>query len=267
MPVEPCRSKGRPGFRAGPNQRCYTYVAGNAASRNEAKRKAHVQLAAIGGKAFKALTDLLNDPQFWAQQRTLMMDAVMPIFREAFMVGAMLGAEQKPVAERVKQAPVGGAGDPLLVLPFDFEAVVASGDVVIAEFTNEWWAQFEQATQNGLRSAIQRAADSGLGVESVIKDIEPLFGEARATRIAVTETTRLMGQGAQETYRQAGFTKWEWRTVRDAVVDPICQALDKKQFPMSRKFEPAHPQCRCWSVPAGKPEAQPVPAVAGGFFG
>ena len=48
MPVERCTRNGKPGYRYGKSGRCYTYTAGNEASRKEAKRKAHLQGAAIG---------------------------------------------------------------------------------------------------------------------------------------------------------------------------------------------------------------------------
>jgi len=47
MPVQECTKDGKPGYKAGPEGFCYTYGAGNESDRNEAKRKAHLQLAAI----------------------------------------------------------------------------------------------------------------------------------------------------------------------------------------------------------------------------
>ena len=47
MPVQDCNEDGKPGYKAGPEGYCYTYTAGNETSRKEAKRKAHLQLAAI----------------------------------------------------------------------------------------------------------------------------------------------------------------------------------------------------------------------------
>jgi len=47
MPVEDCTKDGDPGYRAGPEGFCYTYPAGNEEARKEAKKKAHLQLAAI----------------------------------------------------------------------------------------------------------------------------------------------------------------------------------------------------------------------------
>lgn len=279
MPVESCRSKGKPGFRAGPSQKCFTYTAGSAPARGRARGRARAQFIAIGRKdiGFRALGQLpeVFDFRFWQELRAVMMARVLPLFREAYLVGAVLGSGQRAAPQRrpepalvafrslldahivaVKQVVEGvGLGE----MPFDFEAIVSASDGVIQSYADEWWSQFSRSTQDGLRNAIARADANGLGIQSVIKDIEPLFGEARAARIAVSETTTLVGQGAQESYRQAGFSKWEWRTVRDSRVDPTCDALDKKTFPMTRSFQRAHPNCRCFPVPSGKPSVNLAP--------
>lgn len=46
MPIGPCSSNGKPGFKWGDSGKCYTYTEGNEASRAEARRKAGVQGAA-----------------------------------------------------------------------------------------------------------------------------------------------------------------------------------------------------------------------------
>lgn len=47
MPVMACRKEGKPGYKYGESGFCYTYVAGNEASRKRAKRKAFIQGAAV----------------------------------------------------------------------------------------------------------------------------------------------------------------------------------------------------------------------------
>ncbi len=203
----------------------------------------------------KVLEDIFADVELWEAIRQEMVAVAWPIFREAFMVGAELGAE-----ERASLAPGDHSPDdvvPVLgfrALPFDRPRVSRVADNLVGTYTDTWWTQFSRSTQNSLRRSIQRSADQGTGVAGVITDITPLFGKKRAKLIAVSEVTNLMGMGAHETYREAGYREWEWRTVRDGRVDPTCQNFDKKVFPMSLKFERAHPGCRCWPVPAGMPE-------------
>lgn len=47
MPVQRCRTKGRPAYRWGNSGKCYTYTAGNEASRKRAKQRAYIQGSAI----------------------------------------------------------------------------------------------------------------------------------------------------------------------------------------------------------------------------
>ncbi len=47
MPIQSCNADGKPGYKAGPNAKCYTYTAGNKASRDAAYSKAAKQSAAI----------------------------------------------------------------------------------------------------------------------------------------------------------------------------------------------------------------------------
>jgi SPP1 gp7 family putative phage head morphogenesis protein len=216
------------------------------------------------------LEAVLTDEALWSEIRQVLVRRVRPLFREAFLIGAVLGAQQRPSRSRNKG--LADLADLIWIqhvkqvdppvnpqLPFDLDAVVAASGEVIDDYTDDWWRTLDTSTRESLRRSIRRAEQQGLGLDAVLTDIEPLFGPARAQRIAVSETTNLMGQGAQETYRRAGFGEWEWRTVRDARVDPICESRDRQRFPMSQKFERAHPNCRCWPVPAGEATATGVP--------
>lgn len=206
-------------------------------------------------------------------------------FREAYLIGAALGAQEKPRGLRVK-APEGVIQDLVLAglrtldgnypgvakyqpipeagltsLPFDFEAVATAAETYIADYSDEWWVSLEKSTRESLRTIIQRAEVEGLTLPQIIAEMEPLFGEARAARIAVSETTNLLGQGAQATYQRAGFGRWVWKHVSDARVDPVCLDLAQQSdparggtpFPMSRAFMRAHVGCRCWPTPYGEP--------------
>jgi len=49
MPVQKCKSEGKPGFKWGESGKCYTYSPGNESSRKAARKKAAEQ-----GRAIKA---------------------------------------------------------------------------------------------------------------------------------------------------------------------------------------------------------------------
>lgn len=164
---------------------------------------------------------------------------------------------------RGRKAPISllDSGLGLPWLPFDFDAVLDAAQAIIALYTDSWWQQFTMTTQERLRAIIARAQAESLTMPEIIDLVEPLFGPQRARAIAVTETTRLLGLGAQETYKQAGFGEWAWRTVMDTRVDLVCEELGKQndgngaRFPMTVPFVPAHVNCRCWPVPWGRPSA------------
>lgn len=269
MPVERCSSGGKPGWRYGPSGHCYTYRKGSQQSSNNAKRRAYIQGAAItanGGKALDA--SWIDDPAMWEDLRAAIVPVVEPLFHEAFILGSEMGAMQKPASERGQRALYDVIVDRLesglrqldpdtqTVLPYDFDAMLVAAQEVIADYTNEWWNQFSASTQRMLRNVIARAEASGLTTAQVAAELAPLFGEQRALTVAVSELTDLLGMGAQETYRRAGYSYWEWRTVRDSRVDPICERRDRERYPMSVRFRRAHVRCRCWPVPAGRVSVQ-----------
>lgn len=184
--------------------------------------------------ATKAINDILTDDQFWLQQRAEMLGVSVAVFRELYIQAAQAIAETRDVS-------------------FDFEAINTAAERFIAAYADTWWAELEATTREALRDAILTAEREGLGVDYVLKTIEPYFGPERAMRIAVTETTRLMGEGAQEQMRQAGVGLWDWDTVMDAEVCDLCQEMaDGGPYPMEQQFEPAHPNCRCGPAPRGE---------------
>lgn len=210
----------------------------------------------------KRMSDLFSESDFWREQKRVILAVAIPVFRELFMTGAELGAYQRPAGSNKAIGYRVGPGD-VTAMPFDFEGIAAGSQAVINEYADVWWARLEQTTREQLRQIIASAEANGFGVRWVADQLEPLFGRDRALLIAESETTNLLGQGAQETYRRAGFPGWVWRTVRDARVDKICDALRRESdpraggtpFPMARRFERAHPRCRCWPVPTGDPVA------------
>ena len=251
------------------------------------------------------LTDILEDAALWASFRAAVVRRARPVFRSAFQIGAALGAREYPVEQKERYAisalgalterlaPEGMLADlfgmkadipglgpgmvplpdesGLVALPFDYDEIASAADRVVAEYTDDWWRTVEAGTRERMRAILQRAASEGLTMPEIIREFEPLFGQARAARIAVAETTNLLGMGAQETYRRAGFDGWVWRTVRDTKVDPVCVQLGKdsdpkerppgRPFPMTRRFQRAHIGCRCWPVPAGQPTAARILAA------
>lgn len=181
------------------------------------------------------LDEIFLDVEFWADVRVTIMEVMNPILREAFIEGAELAAQAEP--RRAKD------------LPFDRDAVNTAADNIMLSYQNQFWDRINSTQQNALRAAIARAQAQGLGVEAVIDDLEDLFGPERARMWAITETTNMVGAGAIATYAAAGMSGWEWRTVGDTRVDPICEGRTGTQYPLSVPFQAAHVGCRCWPDP------------------
>ena len=91
MPVQTCTEDGKPGWKWGDAGHSYTYTAGNEASRNEAKRKAHLQGAAIG-KA-KADDDPLTDAEY-KRRRSASLKQTTTAVAEMEAALAMSGTER-----------------------------------------------------------------------------------------------------------------------------------------------------------------------------
>lgn len=182
--------------------------------------------------SIKALEDITTDEAFWLEQRAEMTGVSLLVFKELYMEAAQALAEAQ-------------------AYPFDFEAINTAADRFIATYTDAWWRGLEATTREGLRTAIATARTEGLGVEYVLKQVEPLFGAQRAERIAVSETTELIGAGAQESMRQAGVDGWDWSTVNDpaTVCDTCLDMADGSPYPMSQPFHRAHVSCRCAPSP------------------
>lgn len=130
------------------------------------------------------------------------------------------------------------------------QALIERAAIDARRAVNEWWEQLEATTKAHLANAIDEQLELGVDVGAVVEAIEPLFGDMRAQRIAVTETTRAMGQAALATYEELGVEEWEWRTAEDPLVDRDCEErAEDGPYPIYIDFEPAHPNCRCWPVP------------------
>lgn len=183
--------------------------------------------------------------RFWTTLKAPALKIVIPVFTEIYLGGVeaalRLGMAKKPKRRAARKAAV----------DLRAEAIAARAREYITGYANEWWDQLAAQTRTKLANKIVNAHDLGLPLEDIIADVGTLFGSNRAELISITETTRLFGAAAQDTYDQLGFTGWDWNTVNDDAVDEICSDLESgSPYPMSQDFEPAHPGCRCWPTPA-----------------
>ena len=100
--------------------------------------------------------------------------------------------------------------------------------------------------------------DQGYTIGEVIDYLSYEFGDVRASRIAVTETTRAFAEGQKmaadelkQEFPDTAIYK-TWFTNNDDIVCDDCGPLDGVEVPMDDEFEvgvdgpPYHVNCRCW---------------------
>lgn len=147
-------------------------------------------------------------------------------------------------------------------------ANVAARDWAL-RYTDNLLIQLGTTNERIAGQAVRRWFGNGEPLESLIQDLQPVFGRRRAELIAATETTRAAAEGTHHAYVQAGIIKQLiWRTARDERVCPTCGPLEgavvgiegsffdqlpqEQQALLSRRANarfmrpPAHPACRCW---------------------
>lgn len=222
---------------------------------------------ALATKDVAELEAALGQGDLWAELQADVDRKLRPLFKRALLIGAALGAQEKPATAKTRRRKalelvLGRKADPGdLALEAEADWLTNTADEYVANYVDSWWNGLKSTAQQQLRESIFRAIANGGGSPAVARDLEGIFGRRRAETIAVTEVTRLMGQGAQLQYQRAGFDFWEWRTANDARVDPVCQSMaGGGPYYIGQPFAPAHPRCRCWPVPTGAPKNRKVPA-------
>lgn len=136
------------------------------------------------------------------------------------------------------------------------------GRAAVQAMMATWASGIAQTTKDNILDSLTVARRDSLGSEYVLDRIKADFSQARAQRIAVTEVTRFFGAGAQHVYKAAELPGWEWQTVEDKWVCPICTAKDNEQFDVDVEFEPGHPNCRCFPRPITEFSKPQVVAVS-----
>jgi SPP1 gp7 family putative phage head morphogenesis protein len=102
-----------------------------------------------------------------------------------------------------------------------------------------------------------------LGIKGILDDAK------RALTIALTETSRAVGEATVERYQEMGLRRFEWITVEG---EGVCEACDEnaeagpisvgEAFPSGDYHEPAHPNCRCKMAPFIEGFSTPIREMA-----
>ncbi len=190
---------------------------------------------------YKAIQDLPEDDEFWWEIGSELILSASQYARQAVIEGALAAQSVGVIV--------------------DMDAIHEEALAVTRTWANEWWSKLEPVTRNGMRQALITWQEQGLGkrgLPDLIDAMKPFFGEARAERIAVTETTRLFAEGSKLAARQdENVGGMEWQTARDERVCEVCNSQtpgghpkDGDIYPIDQTPDcPRHVNCRCALIP------------------
>ena len=205
----------------------------------------------VSAENARTVVQRLNEPDVITPFR----DAITAALQEIALAGADFGREQveRHIFGTVKQAP----------LTIDWQlANTAAADWAL-QYSYELVSGLTDTTRERLQQEITRFIEEGGTMDDLQRRLTDVFGEQRASRIAVTEVTRAYQQG-QEASRRATIEmgiplKEEIRNAQDERVCNICGPLGGQvrevgapaEHPTLGPIEgpPFHVGCRDWTVP------------------
>lgn len=201
------------------------------------------QLDRVMGAVYVGMVML--SPSFWEHETPIMQAAMLPI-----LTVIVRKAVQFAVGDLEETVHVG----------VDQASMQARLSKWARTYTYELIKGIDGTTRTAVREAMRNWAIEGGTTTDLRKALEPTFGSVRAQMIAETETTRAFSAAHRESWEESRVVEArEWRTAMDERVCPICGALDGAQAVLGQPFilagvgeyddPPAHPRCRCWTVP------------------
>jgi len=191
--------------------------------------------------------DFMADQKFWNEFQLTMKETMAPNVRQIFLGVAEYNT---------------GIG-----LAVDMDMM----NLAVLEFSRTYMPEFitnvETSTKKFVADAITSWQETGLGkrgLPDLVDTLQLEFSEARAQRIAQTETTRIFDQGNLASHKSAGLEYEQWQTsndsrVRDYHGDWYKDQLQGHVFPIDEGIRPSDfINCRCARVPIAKDEAEKI---------
>lgn len=200
-------------------------------------------------------------PRFWEDEEGQLWDEVAPTMLRIILAGAQSGTNLLPPSTRV------------LV---DWDRFNMDAVNWLRRYRLEWIKGVHEHTRGQVVSAIDQWIRSGERLEVLEAQLSPLFGEQRASRIAVTEVTRIYAEGNKAAWKATGVVSGnKWQTANDELVCPICGplhgvvvALDEGFTPDGPGFGPTAPPAHVNCILPGNEVVAPGPisAAAKSFY-
>jgi SPP1 gp7 family putative phage head morphogenesis protein len=185
----------------------------------------------------------IYDQSFWDKENEeLWGDMAEPIM-DMYMNGLMGGVNVMP--------------DNIKVLA-DWDRVNRSALDFAKEYHYSLIKGITDTTKEQTQKAISDWVQSGTPLSTLEKTLQSTFGEARAARIAATETTRVFARANRDAFESTGLIEEVvWQTAQDDLTCVVCGELDGTHIGVGDidAFPPAHPSCRCWITPVVSEDA------------
>ncbi len=179
----------------------------------------------------KAISDILSDDAFWAAIATILESRMKRMNARALLLGMEAAADEGVV--------------------FDADTLFAEGLRRAGQAGAVWARQMTDTTREALRQALA-SWPSEDATPLVMEALGPMFDEARAERVAATETTRLFNDGGALAMLWDDMIQGQrWEASVDERTCPICSERHGNIYPKGQgPAIPSHPSCRCVYRPA-----------------
>jgi hypothetical protein len=216
--------------------------------------------------------------EFWKKEDQTMMKEVRP-FIKAIVLDAIENLEFRTknvgdITNKVGQKQLEIIGfDPTMIFEEVLRVIdeyifrLIKGGKVLIDGQEVFIQGINETTRTSVQKALTRFATiPDIRIVDMVEELEPIFGAARASKIAVTETTRAYSQAqlmqVAEIEKQGIGMVAVWSTARDEIVArcPICYPLEQMfethreggeprwrhpELPKVLGPPPAHVNCRC----------------------
>lgn len=213
----------------------------------------------------KRLRSIQNDKAFWRRYKKLLADALLLTMPPVYIAGVQAALKQPGVSDLIgeldedwktvlldiadTQVSYSNKAKPTKA---DLSAFATALKKSFSAYLPKLVDELTDTATDAIRTMTEQLGAGTITVEQSITRLGNLFSRNRAELIAVTETTRVFGQGAVDTYAAAGLGQWEWRTVNDQWVSQSCESADGSLHSVEEPFQPKHPRCRCFAAPVTK---------------
>lgn len=157
-------------------------------------------------------------------------------------------------AEAQRQAGI--LGTTLDTFDAKYMKEVVTGSYTDATFSDRIWGNNESLKHN-LDTLLTQAIIGGKHPDVLARQLQKQFGTSQyeARRLMRTESSRIQGQIAVDSYKEGGIEEYEW--VAEPTACEICKPLDGKRWKVNgaetgnkeHPMFPMHPNCRCAVIP------------------